>query len=131
MKRIISIFVIFALSLTMGIPPIDVKHAQGATLEDEVVVYVPGFLGSEIKRRVPIGYNPEGEIETIWPAISSDKRKLELSEDGEPLHRTFVGDILENFMGGSGGHDQTETFFKFLEDNGVSIIKVPFDWRID
>lgn len=53
-------------------------------------------------------------------------------ENGTPVYDTFVGDVIERYaVAGYPVHDQTEALLNFLRDNKVTVIPVPFDWRLD
>lgn len=91
MKRFLSVFLI----ITLIFPGALFTEASSSTnqLSNEVVIYIPGFLGSEIYQVTPPGnYNPFPKPERIWPSIgSAKKRRLVQDKNGIPENDTFVG----------------------------------------
>lgn len=132
MKRKLSIFLIITIVL-FPMQTID-ANIQQSSLNNEVVLFIPGFLASEIYEVIPpTYYNPFPRHDKIWPSInSSTKRRLIQDENGIPVNETIVGNVIERYaLPFYVAHYQTEIMLNYLRNNGVTVITVPFDWRID
>jgi len=96
-----------------------------------VVVFVPGFLGTEIYEKGIIDIK-------LWPVIDPLlHRRMALNANGEPdtdfhgNYTTYPGEVFETYWPFLGGHNQTKIFLDKLRDAGINVVKVPYDWRLD
>jgi subtilisin family serine protease len=88
-------------------------------IKRDVVVFVPGFLGTEIK---------SGNGSTIWPTLNPfEVSNLALSTSGDPGD-TYIGNIIEAFpckVKTKFCEESTKNFLDSLEDSGVTVIRAP------
>ncbi|WP_338553599.1 S8 family serine peptidase [Paenibacillus sp. KS-LC4] len=87
--------------------------------EKKVIVYVPGFMNSEIL---------QDGVE-VWPSIrvSPFQNPLLLTSAGVPDNGTTQGKIFEKYA----NNDYGEAFIDYLEVSNVTVEPVGYDWRRD
>lgn len=93
----------------------------------EVVLFVPGFMGTEIYSTLALPMNNK-----IWPSIDPISYPyLALDENGTSstsyfgnVFREYAVPIVEDI-------DNGKKLLKSLEDENVHVIEVPYDWRMD
>ncbi|NLI58905.1 MAG: hypothetical protein GX387_10395 [Clostridium sp.] len=95
------------------------------------VVFIPGFLGTEI-------YEEGILTKKLWPVIDPLlHRRMALNINGEPNtdskgnYLTYPGEVFETYWPFLGGHNQTKIFLDALRNAGINVVKVPYDWRLD
>ncbi|WP_036667073.1 S8 family serine peptidase [Paenibacillus sp. UNC217MF] len=89
----------------------------------DVVVFVPGFLGSEIVRG----------NSTLWPTyLTLDS--LDLNDYGNPKDGSTFGSIIKYYNVPNpfnSKRDVAEEFINSLKDMGIEVVEAPYDWRRD
>ncbi|MDQ2086311.1 hypothetical protein RBH29_07695 [Herbivorax sp. ANBcel31] len=95
-----------------------------------VVVFIPGFLGTEI-------YEDSIIPKKLWPVIDPFlHQRMALNSDGEldtgsnGHYRTYPRRVFETYWPSLGGHNQTKIFLDALRKAKINVVKVPYDWRI-
>ncbi|TYQ13071.1 UNVERIFIED_CONTAM: lecithin:cholesterol acyltransferase [Acetivibrio alkalicellulosi] len=96
-----------------------------------VVVFIPGFLATEI-------YEDAVIRKKLWPVIDPFLHlRMALDSDGEPAidsvghYKTYPGEVFETYWPSLGGHYQTKVLLDVLRNEGIKVVKVPYDWRLD